>query len=300
VDVIIMLVSMTGYGQAFIEKENYKINIEMKSINHRFSEITIRMPRQFLFLEEKLKKTVSKYVQRGKVDVFLTVEGEGLVQRTLQIDWNLIDEFKEMHEEAERRLGVFQQLSLEKLMLHPDVVSILEKENQSETLAFEIVATTERAANELLEMRLKEGSSLYQDLKQRLARLISLSNDISVHAPSVVEAYHNRLLKRVDEFLAGKIEIDEGRLLTEIAVFADKANIDEELTRLNSHIEQFLTVIEAENNIPVGRKLDFLVQEMNREVNTIGSKSNDIHINKQVVELKAELEKIKEQVQNIE
>jgi uncharacterized protein (TIGR00255 family) len=295
-----MLVSMTGYGQAFIEKENYKISIEMKSINHRFSEITIRMPRQFLFLEEKLKKTVSKYVQRGKVDVFLTVEGEGLVQRTLQIDWNLIDEFKGMHEEAERRLGVFQQLSLEKLMLHPDVVSILEKENHSETLAFEIITTTERAAKELLEMRLKEGDSLYQDLKQRLARLTSLSKDITTHAPSVVEAYHHRLLKRVDEFLAGKIELDEGRLLTEIAVFADKANVDEELTRLNSHIEQFLTVIEADNNNPVGRKLDFLVQEMNREVNTIGSKSNDIHINKQVVELKAELEKIKEQVQNIE
>lgn len=295
-----MLISMTGYGQAFVEKENFKINVEMKSINHRFSEITIRMPRQFLFLEDKLKKQVSKYVQRGKVDVFLTVEGEGLVQRSLQVDWNLLHEFSLMHLEAQKKLGVNQDLSLEKLILHPDIVTVLEKENQSETIASEIIAMTEKAAMELLEMRQKEGFSLANDLKQRLDKLNSLSSDIRKQAPKVVEAYHSRLLKRVDEFLEGKIEIDEGRMLTEVAIFADKANIDEELTRLNSHVEQFIAIIEVPNQSPVGRKLDFLVQEMNREVNTIGSKSNDIHINKQVVELKAELEKIKEQVQNIE
>lgn len=295
-----MLVSMTGYGQAYYENENYKINVEMKSINHRFSEVTIRMPRQFLFLEDKLKKQVGRYVQRGKVDVFLTVEGEGLVQRTLQVDWNLMQGFYQMHEEAQKKFSVNQQLSLEKLLLHPDVVTILEQENQSETLASEIVTTTEKAAMALLQMRQKEGASLSNDFQQRLANVTSLCSNISAYAPKVIDAYHSRLVKRVNEFLEGKIDIEEGRILTEIAIFADKASIDEELTRLNSHIEQFLAIIKMPNNIPVGRKLDFLVQEMNREVNTIGSKSNDIHINKQVVELKAELEKIKEQVQNIE
>jgi uncharacterized protein (TIGR00255 family) len=295
-----MLVSMTGYGQAFEENEKYKINVEMKSINHRFSEITIRMPRQFLFLEDKLKKQVSRYVQRGKVDVFLTIEGEGLVERKLQVDWNLLQEFYQLHKETEEKLSVNQPISLEKLILHPDIVTVLEKENQSETLVSEIIATTEKAAIELLQMRKNEGISLTIDLEQRLGKLMNLSFDISTYAPKVLEAYHERLVRRISEFSEGKIDIDEGRILTEIAIFADKANIDEELTRLNSHIEQFSAIIKMPDNTPVGRKLDFLVQEMNREVNTIGSKSNDIHINKQVVELKAELEKIKEQVQNIE
>ncbi len=295
-----MLVSMTGYGQAFIENENYRINVEMKSINHRFSEVTIRMPRQFLFLEDRLKKIINQYVQRGKVDVFLTVEGEGLVERTLQVDWNLLQEFYLTHESALEKLGVTQQLNLEKLLLHPDVVTVLEKENQSETLVEHIITTTKKASEELLQMRKKEGSILASDLKQRLKKLDQVVVNVEAHASCVVDAYQQRLLKRMEEFLDDKLEVEESRLLTEVAIFADKANIDEELTRLKSHLEQFFLIIEQHEQGAVGRKLDFLVQEMNREVNTIGSKSNDIHINKQVVELKAELEKIKEQVQNIE
>lgn len=295
-----MIVSMTGYGQAIGENERYRINVEMKSVNHRFLEVTIRMPRQFLFLEDKLKKQVSRFVQRGKVDVFLTVEGEGLVQRTLQTDWDLLANFYELHEEGQKRFQVSEQLSLEKLLLHPDVVTVLEKENQSETIAAEIISTTQKAAAKLFEMRQREGSLLEADLQQRVIAIRQLGETISTWAPQVSKTYHERLVKRVEEFLEGKLEIEEGRILTEVALFADKANIDEELTRLNSHIEQFLTIIKSEDNSPVGRKLDFLVQEMNREANTIGSKSNDIHISKQVVELKAELEKIKEQVQNIE
>lgn len=295
-----MVLSMTGYGQAFIERETYRIHVEMKSINHRFSELNIRMPRQFLFLEDRLKKQVNQYIQRGKIDVFLTLVGEGLVERTLQVDWNLLNEYYKIYHKAEDELGIKQQINLEKLLLHPDIVTVVEKENQSETLISDIVAATERAALALVEMRQKEGMSLAVDLKQRLETIDSLTSKIALYAPKVLEAYYERLVKRVQDFLTGKLDIEENRLLTEVAIFADKANVDEELTRLNSHVNQFLSIIEQRNDLAVGRKLDFLVQEMNREANTIGSKSSDIHINKQVVELKAELEKIKEQVQNIE
>ncbi|WNF35515.1 YicC/YloC family endoribonuclease [Bacillaceae bacterium IKA-2] len=295
-----MIVSMTGYGQAFMENENYRINVEMKSVNHRFSEITIRMPRQFLFLEDKLKKQVSQYVQRGKVDVFLAVEGEGLAQRKLQVDWDLLTEFYQVHSKAQEKLGVNQQLSLENMILHPDVVTVLEKENQSETFVEQIVTTTEKAVVQLLQMRQKEGESLVADLKQRVERLLMLVTDVKTYAPQVVDFYRNRLINRVNEFLEGKLDVDESRILTEVAIFAEKANVDEEITRLNSHLEQFLSILVPVTRASVGRKLDFLVQEMNREANTIGSKSNDIHINRQVVEIKAELEKMKEQVQNIE
>lgn len=295
-----MIVSMTGYGQAFMESEGYRINVEIKSVNHRFSEITIRMPRQFLFLEDKLKKQVSQYVQRGKVDVFLAVEGEGLAQRKLQVDWDLLTEFYQVHAKAQEKLGVNQQLSLENMMLHPDVVTVLEKENQSETFVEQIVTTTEKAAVQLLQMRQKEGESLVADLKQRVENLLMLVADVKTYAPQVVDFYRNRLINRVNEFLEGKLDIDESRILTEVAIYAEKANVDEEMTRLNSHLEQFLSILVPVARVSVGRKLDFLVQEMNREANTIGSKSNDIHINRQVVEMKSELEKMKEQVQNIE
>lgn len=291
---------MTGYGQAFIERENYRIVIEMKSVNHRFSEVTIRMPRQFLFLEDRLKKQISHYIQRGKVDVFLSIEGSGLVERTLQVDWDLLNEFYQIYHNAQAKFNVSQQFSLERLLLHPDVVTIIEKENQSETLIEDIFEITEKAAIELFAMRQKEGNILANDLKQRLTKLITLTATIGTYAPQVVDAYHTRLLKRIEEYLTGKLEIEESRILTEVAIFSEKVNIDEEITRLNSHIQQFFMNIENVNKVPIGRKLDFLVQEMNREVNTIGSKANDLHINKQVVELKAELEKIKEQVQNIE
>lgn len=295
-----MIVSMTGYGQAFMENKNYRINVEIKSVNHRFSEITIRMPRQFLFLEDKLKKRVSQYVQRGKVDVFLAVEGEGLVQRKLQVDWDLLTEFYQVHGKAQEKLGVNQQLSLENMMLHPDVVTVLEKENQSASFVEQIVRTTEKAAVQLLQMRQKEGESLVTDLKQRVEKLLMLVADVTTYAPKVVDFYRNRLINRVNEFLEGKLDIDESRILTEVAIFAEKANVDEEITRLNSHLEQFLSILVPVTRAVVGRKLDFLVQEMNREANTIGSKSNDIYINRQVIEIKAELEKMKEQVQNIE
>lgn len=295
-----MIVSMTGYGQAFMENKNYRINVEIKSVNHRFSEITIRMPRQFLFLEDKLKKRVSQYVQRGKVDVFLAVEGEGLVQRKLQVDWDLLTEFYQVHGKAQEKLGVNQQLSLENMMLRPDVVTVLEKENQSASFVEQIVRTTEKAAVQLLQMRQKEGESLVTDLKQRVEKLLMLVADVTTYAPKVVDFYRNRLINRVNEFLEGKLDIEESRILTEVAIFAEKANVDEEITRLNSHLEQFLSILVPVTRAVVGRKLDFLVQEMNREANTIGSKSNDIYINRQVVEIKAELEKMKEQVQNIE
>lgn len=294
-----MLVSMTGYGQAYGEVDGYRINIEMRSINHRFSEVNIRIPRQFLFLEDRLKKTIGKYIKRGKVDVFISVEGDDLVQKTFEVNWALFDEFQQLFHEAQTKTNEKQQLSLNQLLLHPEITTVCEKEATSDMLIKKLVEVTEQAAINLYEMRKSEGNSLAKDFVKRLNMIGSIVDEIATRAPNVVVDYRSRLLKRVEDFLDGKIEVDEARILNEVAMFADKANIDEELTRLNSHSKQFYTIINGTESV-VGRKLDFLVQEMNREINTIGSKANDLTISASVVSLKAELEKIKEQVQNIE
>lgn len=294
-----MLISMTGYGQALAEIDQYKVSVEMKSVNHRFSEVNIRMPRQFLFVEEQLKKMVSRYVKRGKVDVFITMEGDDLVEKSFEVNWDLFDEFHQLHMQAQAKLKQKRELSAEQLLLHPDITTIREKETRSETLVRQLLNTTEQAAQELFLMRQNEGKSLSEDLISRINNVISITDNIAIKAPTVVNDYRHRLLKRMEDFIAGKCDIDEARLMNEVAVFCDKANIEEELIRLQSHSKQFLSIINQQDSV-VGRKLDFLVQEMNREINTIGSKANDIHISTQVVELKAELEKIREQVQNIE
>ncbi|MCD8502473.1 MAG: YicC family protein [Bacillaceae bacterium] len=294
-----MLVSMTGYGQGYGEIDGYKISIEMKSINHRFCEVNVRMPRQFLFLEDRFKKIVGKYIKRGKVDVFISVDGDDFVQKSFKVNWDLFDEFQYLFNEAKTRINSNQQFSLEQILLHPDITTICERETTSENLINQIIRLTEFTANNLFAMRKNEGDSLAKDLIKRLNTIDFIVSEVATRAPNVVVDYRNRLLKRVEDFLDGKMEVDEARILSEVAIFADKANIDEELTRLNSHLKQFISIINDTESV-VGRKLDFLVQEMNREINTIGSKSNDLQISTQVVSLKAELEKIKEQVQNIE
>ncbi|MGO4887839.1 YicC/YloC family endoribonuclease [Anaerobacillus sp. MEB173] len=293
-----MIVSMTGYGYESINNELFKVTVEMKSINHRFTEIMVRMPRQYMSIEDKIKKIVSQYVKRGKVDVFVTIEGQGLFKRSLEVDWDLLEQYTALSDEVKAKYNIQDNLTLQQLLLHPEIVSINEQESGVDTVQSILLEATQSAAAKLYKMREREGLSLYEDLKGRIHKLSSITEGLVVHAPKVIESYQERLLKRVTEFLEGKLEMDESRIMTEVAVFADKANIDEELTRLKSHLQQFL--LNIENSGVVGRKLDFLVQEMNREMNTIGSKANDLHISKQVVELKSELEKIKEQVQNIE
>ncbi|MBB5172137.1 YicC/YloC family endoribonuclease [Texcoconibacillus texcoconensis] len=295
-----MVVSMTGYGRSVKASEDLKVTVEIKTVNHRFCEFHVRMPKSLFMYEDRIKKVVGEYIQRGKADVFVSVEGNGFVKRSLHVDWDLLDSYHRMYEKMNEAYKTSQTFPLDRLLLTDEIVHVDESDDISETVTSLLIDACHEAASALRSMREKEGKALYNDIYERLNNIAFCSQEIAQYAPQVQERYRERLQKRVDEFLSGQdIEIDEGRLMTEVAVFADKSNIEEELTRLQSHVNQAKRVL-ADEEGAVGRKLDFIVQELNRECNTIGSKANDIHIGQRVVELKSEVEKVKEQVQNIE
>ncbi|MDZ5474399.1 YicC/YloC family endoribonuclease [Bacillus sp. 31A1R] len=291
-----MVVSMTGFGRSKREIDSYRVTVEMKSVNHRFSEFHIRMPRQLLNIEDKLKKKMGEYVQRGRIELFVTVEGEGILNRKVNIDWNLLNEYYQNILKIQDLYNLKKDITLEDLLNREEFISIDEEEAGNKRIEALVLETTEEAVIQLQQMREIEGAALANDMKDHLTLISEKVHLLKKYAPNVVLQYKERLSKRMKEYSEGLI--DESRLINEVAIFADKADINEELTRLNSHIEQFQKTLEIKEAI--GRKLDFLLQEMNREVNTIGSKANDSSIAKEVVELKSLLEKIKEQVQNIE
>lgn len=293
-----MIVSMTGYGRSLKENGDFQVTVEMRAVNHRFCEINIRMPRQFFFIEDRLKKLIIRYVQRGKVDVFVNLQGEGIVKRNLSVDWNLFDQYLITFEKMTEKHVSSKTFPVDQLLLQEDVVSVQETDDVTESVETMLVDATEEAVQQLKEMRKKEGQSLFNDVKGRLEKISRWAIELKDFAPNVQKNYRERLTKRVEEFVEGKIDVEESRILTEVAVYADKTDIQEELTRIESHLKQFFEILSQAG--VVGRKLDFLVQEINREANTIGSKANDITISQRVVDIKAELEKIKEQVQNIE
>lgn len=291
-----MTVSMTGYGRSKAEAGPFSVNIEIKSVNHRFSEYHIRMPRQFMVLEEKMKKKISQYIHRGRVEVFVSLEGEWPLKRKLNVDWNLLDEYFQFMKAAQAKYGFQESHAVQSMLNREDLIHIEETEINNDELEILLLKAVEEAAVHLKKMRTAEGIELSRDVHEQLYQLESIVKELRILAPDVSLHYKDRLTKRMQEFLNG--QIDESRIATEVAVFAEKADINEELIRLNSHIQQMLLTLSQ--NEPIGRKLDFLLQEMNRETNTIGSKANDSGIAKKVVEMKSLLEKMKEQVQNIE
>jgi uncharacterized protein (TIGR00255 family) len=292
----VLVISMTGFGRGKTESGAFLVNVEIKTVNHRFSEMNIRMPRQLLKIEDKIKKILSSHIRRGRVEVYVSVEGEGIVSRKIQPDWQLIEDYFQFINEAKRKYGIEGTITLQELLNRTDLLHIEEREAGNEEIEKLVLTATEEAVILLKQMRMAEGEVLKKDLLGITAKIESNVTELQKFAPLVVQAFKERLSKRMQEFVSG--QLDETRILTEVAVFADKADINEEITRLRSHIQQFLqTLNEFE---PIGRKLDFLVQEMNREANTIGSKANDSNIAKKVVEIKSLLEKLKEQVQNIE
>lgn len=287
---------MTGFGRSKMESAAFSVNVEVKTVNHRFCEINIRMPRQLLKIEDKMKKKLNQQLRRGRVEVYVTIDGEGAVSRKVHVDWKLIEEYYQLINQAREKYGIEEKISLQDLLDRNELIHIEESEVGNEELENLVLAATEEAVLQLKQMRIAEGEELKKDLLTSLSQLDSILIDLKELAPLVVSAYKERLTKRMQEFVQG--QIDETRILTEVAVFADKVDINEELTRLLSHIQQFIRTLNE--NEPIGRKLDFLVQEMNREANTIGSKANDSKIAKKVVDIKSLLEKLKEQVQNIE
>ncbi|MCK1992536.1 YicC family protein [Peribacillus muralis] len=291
-----MVTSMTGYGREEAGNGQVKVFAEIKTVNHRFCEYTIRMPRQLLALEEKVKKKANQYIRRGRAEIFLTVEGESLVSKKVKIDYDLADQYVGLMAEVkdkyklEGSITLQDVLQLESIFMTEEVPAV---PNDLEALFLQAVSG---ALENLKTMRAHEGQELALDMINQLNRFGEIVATVKKHAPSVVEKYKARLEIKLAELTDGLIE--ESRIVTEAAIFADKCDINEELTRLESHIRQFSGTLNV--NEPIGRKLDFLVQEMNREINTIGSKANDSAITKDVVEMKSLLEKLKEQVQNIE
>jgi len=287
---------MTGFGRSKKSTDFFSLSVEIKTVNHRFSEFYIRMPRQFNKIEDKIKKKLSSLIHRGRIEVFVTVEGEGIVNRTVLVDWNLLDHYVQTIAAIKQKYDFDTGLTLQDLLGREDIIHIEEEEAGDEKLEKIFLEAVEEAAASVIQMRQTEGSALEKDISTHLHFFQDLVSRVIEIAPSVVQIYREKLMKKIREFVDG--QVDEGRMLTEVAIFADKADINEELTRLNSHIKQFERILTL--NEPIGRKLDFLLQEMNREVNTIGSKANDSEIASIVVEMKSILEKMKEQVQNIE
>jgi uncharacterized protein (TIGR00255 family) len=290
-----MVKSMTGFGRSQRESNDLFLTVEIKTVNHRFCEYHIRMPRQLLKIEEKIKKQLNA-IHRGRVEVFVTLGGNGAVHRKVNIDWLLLEEYYQYILKIKEKYMLQSDVSIHDLLQREEWLQVEEVDLGNEELEKLVNVTVEEAASQLMAMRVAEGKELEADIRKQLLLLEDTINEVKQYAPLVVMQYKDRLAKRLSDFQSGAL--DEQRFITEVAIFADKADINEELTRLHSHIRQFEeTLTESE---PIGRKLDFLLQEMNREVNTIGSKANDSKIAKEVVEMKSLLEKVKEQVQNIE
>ncbi|MFD2670207.1 YicC/YloC family endoribonuclease [Marinicrinis sediminis] len=293
-----MIRSMTGFGQAERLYDAYQIKVEMKSVNHRYLEVNVRSGKEWLEFEEVIRKTIQQQAKRGRFDVYLSVEQTGQPSKRLNLDWDLADQWMQIGQEAEQRYGRAGSLHFSDLLKLPDLYQIEEGDTEDpDRFARELELGISEALAHLLQMREAEGKHLQQELAERVGTLRTVHADIRACRPQVLADTRSRLHHRLQELLSDS-SIEEHRFAMEIALLAERSDITEELTRLESHFEQFDRLLQADE--PVGRKMDFLIQEMNREVNTIGSKSNAIQIAEWVVDLKSELEKIREQVQNIE
>ena len=288
--------SMTGYGRCQLERDGRVMTVEVKSVNHRFLDTSYRLPRHLAFLDDAVRRGVSARLSRGHVDVFVNYENHRDDAREVRVDTALACAYQRAIGELSAALSLSGGLSVEEYARMPDVLTIQEKEEDQQAVRELFDEALSAALCELIAMREREGESMKQDMLQKLTRIEEIRGEIAQRAPLVVEDYRARLSERIAALTDG--EIDEARLITEVAIFADRAAIDEELVRLLSHIAQIRATVELSE--PVGRKLDFLVQELNREVNTIGSKAMDAQISQCVVQAKGEIEKLREQVQNIE
>lgn len=288
--------SMTGYGKGSCEREGRTLSVELKSVNNRFLDLNCKLPRNFLFLEDRLRKVLQKELVRGRVDAFLTYEDKRELPREVQIDLRLCRGYAEAAAQAAEACHLPNDLTVTSLLRLPDVIRPSAPEEDAEELTALLDGALADAVAALERMREAEGEVLKKDLAEHFERVRALVEEIRTRAPHVAEELGARLKDRVSEILAG-VEVDEARLLNEVTFYADRVNIDEELTRLDSHILQGEALLADAQ--PQGRKLDFLVQELNREANTICSKSNDQKVTALALELKSEIEKIREQVQNV-
>ena len=292
-----MIKSMTGYGGAKGSAEGLSVSIELKSVNNRYLDVSVKLPRTMLFAEEPIKAAVGRHISRGKVDVFVTVDQSASDDMEVRVNEPLLKGYIEALSAAAEKFGLQNDMTVMSLCRLPDVLSTDRREIDSSALMTDITEILERALTEYDAMRLREGEKLRDDVLARLETISRLTGVVEENAPKTVAEYRARLEQKLQEVLA-TANIDESRVLTEAAIFADKIAVDEETVRLRSHISQLRGLTNGES--PAGRKMDFLIQELNREANTIGSKCQNADIAHVVVELKAEVEKIREQIQNVE
>ncbi|CCQ96632.1 conserved hypothetical protein [[Clostridium] ultunense Esp] len=292
-----VLKSMTGFGRSQRTIGNFTFTVELRSVNHRYHEINLRLPKELSSLEESFRNFLLQRMKRGRMDMMINMEKNGVIGGELNLDWEMAEKIYWAAKALQERYRLNESLSLHHFLSHPAIFSETSPLPLKEIEEELFKALTEAFAS-LEKMRLAEGKAVEEEFRERIEKIGEMRRRISARAPLVVNQYRKRLVSRIKEFLQGEYAFEEGRLLAEVALFADRSDIEEELSRLRSHEEQFLTALLSEE--PVGRKLDFILQEMNREVNTIGSKANDAEIARIVVDLKSEIEKIREQVQNIE
>lgn len=292
-----MIRSMTGFGRGEAQKEGKEFLVEIKTVNHRYSDIFIKIPRQISFLEDKVREIVNKSLSRGKIDVFISFEDTSDSSKSVLLDEGLAKTYIAAVETLRDKFNLKDDISVSLITRFPDILRV-EKGEADEDEIWQLLKTAlENALDSLITMRENEGEGLRKDLLERSAYTDGILKEIAQRAPEVVKEYKQKLETRIKELLEQQT-IDENRMAMEVAVFADRCSIDEEIVRLGSHINQMREALNMQQ--PVGRKLDFIIQEMNREINTIGSKANDLFITKNVVEIKSEIEKMREQVQNIE
>lgn len=292
-----MIKSMTGFGRCEENIDGRDIIVEIKAVNHRFYELSQKVPRNYGFLEETVKECLSDKVHRGKVEVSVTINNDFCKNEVIEVNLEIAQGYIDALKKANSALSLEDDLTLSTLLRFPDVFSVSKLSVDEEEISENVRYVTAKALDSFLEMRCREGEKMYEDLSGRMNTIKEYVSVIEKRSPEVNKAYHDRLYKRLCEIIDDK-SIDESRVLTEVALFADKTAVNEETVRLMSHIKQFEELIKRDE--PVGRKLDFLIQEFNREVNTIGSKCQDSEITGIVLELKSEIEKVREQIQNIE
>lgn len=292
-----MAMSMTGFGRCETTVNGRQITVEMKSVNHRYFEFSCRTTRGYSFLEDKLKKYVSQKISRGKVDMYVSITESEDSQVDVTINKPLASGYVNAIHTLATEYNIPDDLSVSVLTRYSDIFQIHKEEQDEEQIFADVKVALDVALGSFLDMRKAEGQKLKEDVLSRVDTIMSIVTEIEKRSPITVEEYRLKLTKRIADMLSNA-DVDEQRILTEAAIFADKVAVDEETVRLRSHFEQMKSFFESD--VPIGRKLDFIVQEMNREANTIGSKVTDATLAHKVVDIKSEIEKIREQIQNIE
>ena len=293
-----MAISMTGFGRGEFKNDNYHFLVECKTINHKYCDINVRLPRKISFLEDKIRNYVKNFVKRGRVDLYIKIDLIGSADVNLKFDDKLATQYVNILKEIKEKFDLQDDISVMNVAKFPEIVKCEEKEEDEDLYWSMLKEALDMSMEKLTQMRKEEGEKLAIDTIERCDILANLIDEIEKYSNTVVDEYREKLNNRISEILENPSIIDENRLAQEVAIFADKSSITEEIVRFRSHIEQLRKTVEKNDSI--GRKIDFLIQEMNREVNTTGSKSSNINITNLVVEVKSELEKIREQIQNIE